>query len=113
MLEHGRKVGRDFSYSQRYAQMFEAAGLVDIVERHFVWPTSPWCKGSHMKMIATWAQKDFLDGLEGMTMALLTRVAGMTKEQVTAFVQEVKRDVCNTGIHAYTALVVVMGRKSG
>ncbi|KAJ2904580.1 S-adenosyl-L-methionine-dependent methyltransferase [Zalerion maritima] len=106
------RAGRDFSYSQHYRQMFQAAGLVDIQERHFVWPTSPWCKGEHLKKLSLWAQKDFLDGIEGMSMALMTRVGGMSREEVLEFLEKVKEDARNKNMHGFMPIIVVMGRKA-
>ncbi|KAB5526406.1 hypothetical protein GE09DRAFT_1064994 [Coniochaeta sp. 2T2.1] len=54
MVECAGRVGRDLSYSQRYRAMFAKAGLVDVQERHFLWPSNTWVKGRHYKKIATW-----------------------------------------------------------
>jgi SAM-dependent methyltransferase len=100
-VECAGRAGRDMSYSQRYAPMFRAAGLVDVTELHFAWPSSPWCKGRHLKKLASWFSKDMCDGVEAISMALLTRFGGMTEAEVKEFLEGVRKDVLNTRVHAY------------
>ena len=44
------------------------------------------------------------EGLEGITMAVFTRVYGKKKEEVKEIVKEVLKDVDDKNIHAYLAL---------
>ena len=95
------KLGRDVTYSQRYPQMFRDAGLVDVRELHFVWPMNPWPKGKHLKRLGALFAQDMLEGLEAFSMALFTRVAGLTKETVVEILEEVRKEIPDTSIHAY------------
>jgi len=42
-----------------------------------------------------------LRGLESLSLVVLTTGGGMTKEEVLAMNELVKKDIHNTGIHAY------------
>ncbi|KAB5542408.1 S-adenosyl-L-methionine-dependent methyltransferase [Coniochaeta sp. 2T2.1] len=112
MVECAGRVGRDLSYSQRYRAMFAKALLVDVQERHFLWPSNTWVKGRHYKKIATWFLKDLSDGLEAISLQILTRVAGMSKEEVTTLLEDVRKDLADPKIHAYMRVTVTMGRKA-
>jgi len=52
-----------------------------------------------------------LDGLEGYSMALLTRGLGMSNEEVQVFLADVRKDMKNPRIHAYWPMYFVYGRK--
>lgn len=54
----------------------EDIGFINIKEEHFPWPVSPWPKGKKQKLVALWIQQDFLDGLQGFSLALLTKAFG-------------------------------------
>jgi hypothetical protein len=80
---------------------FEEAGFVDVTETHFQWPSNTWPKGLRMKTLGSYWQEDMLRGLESLSLAVLTKGGGITKEEVLAMNELVKKDIHNTGIHAY------------
>lgn len=106
MVECVARAGRDMSYSQRYPSLFRAAGLEDVTERHFVWPSNHWVKGKQNKRLALWFQKDLGDGLEAISLRLLIGVGGMTKEEVTALLDQVRKDLGNPKYHSYMPVLV-------
>ena len=79
----------------------EAAGFVDIAEKHFYWPCNTWPRGKKKKLVAMWTQQNLLDGINAMSMAVLTRGAGWSKEQVEVFLANVRGDIRNRRIHSY------------
>lgn len=89
------------SYSQRYPELFRAAGLVDVEERHFVWPTNGWVRDRHLKKLAPWFRKDLGDGLEGLSLRFLMGVGGMAREEVEGLLQAVRRDLEDSKLHCY------------
>jgi hypothetical protein len=99
--EASRKAGRQWDNAQHYRRWFEELGYVDVREYRERLPLSPWVKGKKSKMLSLWLQHDVLVGIEGWSMALLTRQLGWTSEEVTRFVDEVKRDIANTSLHVY------------
>lgn len=103
-VECARRVGRDMSSSTRYAAMFRAAGLVDVEERRFVWPTNSWARGKRMKRLATWFRKDLSDGLEGLSLRLLMGVGGMSREEVEELIKGARRDLADTELHCFMSV---------
>ncbi|KAK6951648.1 hypothetical protein Daesc_006171 [Daldinia eschscholtzii] len=100
MLEGVTRLGRSWSNVKNYRRYFEEAGFENIVEKRFYWPTSPWAKGQYYKTVATYFQEDLLTGLEGISLKVLG-VLGLSPEQVREFVEDVKKDLRSTSIHAY------------
>ncbi|KAK3941359.1 S-adenosyl-L-methionine-dependent methyltransferase [Diplogelasinospora grovesii] len=111
MVDCIQRTGRDISYSQRYKEMFRLAGLVDVHDRHFVWPTNRWCRGEEYKRIATWFLKDMSDGLEAISLQILSRIAGMSRDEIDVFLDEVRKDLANPEYHVYIPVTVTMGRR--
>jgi hypothetical protein len=99
--EASRMAGRRWDNARHYRQWFEELGYVDIREHRERLPLSPWAKGKKPKISSLWLQHDIMVGIEGWSMALLTRQLGWTPEDVTRLVDEVKQDVANTSLHAY------------
>lgn len=99
--ESAAKLGRVVTNSKNYGKYMEAAGFVDIVEKHFYWPCNTWPKGKKEKLIGLWTQQNLLDGISAMSMAVLTRGAGWTKEEVEIFLAAVREDIKNRRIHSY------------
>lgn len=87
------------------------AGFIDIVEIPFMWPQNRWPKDKHFKELGLWTRENFTSGAEAMSLALLTRGLGWTREEVVVFVARVKNDMRDPRIHAYWPLYVVYGRK--
>jgi hypothetical protein len=48
-----------------------------------------------------WVYEDLAPGLEGLSMALFTRLLGWSKEEVDVFLVSVRNDMKNTKYHAY------------
>lgn len=110
-MSAAEKLGRSWKNVEKYSKFMEEAGFVDVTERHFQWPMNPWAKGKHMKILATYWMEDMLRALEGLSMAVLTRAGGMTKEEVETLTAKVRKDIVNKDIHAYQPVLVVYGRK--
>jgi len=113
MCEAARKLGRPMGsdVSEHYREWMEAAGFVDIEERHFMWPTNSWPKDPYMKELGRWNQVNIMDGLEGFCLALLIRGLGWKKEEVDIFVAKVTNDCRDKRIHGYYPMPVYWGRK--
>jgi hypothetical protein len=113
LCEAARKLGRPMGsdVSEQYAKWMQDAGFVDVQQRMFMWPSSPWPKDPLMKELGRWNQVNILDGLEGFCLALLIRGLGWKQEEVDIFVAKVSSDLRNRKIHAYFPMPVTMGRK--
>lgn len=102
VLEAAAKLGRKWTNAHRYRQWLEELGFRDVVEVKERLPLSPWVKSKRLKYLSLWLQHDMLSGLEGMSMALFTRVLGWKPDAVKAFLEDVRRDMQDTNIHAYS-----------
>jgi hypothetical protein len=78
----------------------EELGLEDVTERTFYWPTSAWAKGDYYKSVAAWWQADLLKGLEGISLKVMG-LMGWEAEKTREFLEEVRKDVKDTALHAY------------
>jgi hypothetical protein len=108
LAEGARKSGRAWDNITHYAEWMREIGFEDVVEKNFYWPTSSWAKGKYFKQIGIYFQEDMLNGLEGMSMKVLTRFMGWTPEEVQAFLVGVRRDFRDRSIHAYAAMWVTL-----
>jgi len=98
----GAKLGMDWMKASKYRQYMIDAGLEDVKELHFAWPSNEkWPKGSHYKTLGLWYYQNMMNGLQGISMAVLTRVWGWSKEEVDVFMVDVKRDYANRNIRCY------------
>jgi hypothetical protein len=49
-----------------------------------------------------WTYADLAGGLEGLSLGFFTRGLGWTKEEVEVFLVDVRKDMGDTKVHAYT-----------
>ena len=54
-----------------------------------------------MKTLGAWAKEDFIAGMEGWSLALLTRGMGIANDEVQAMLADVRREVEGGALHAY------------
>jgi hypothetical protein len=94
-------LGRAVTNSRFYPKYMEEAGFVDIVEKHYYWPMNTWPRGKREKLLGLWAGQNILDGVHGMSMAILTRGLGWSKEAVEMLLVGVRNDLKNRHIHSY------------
>ncbi|KAF5001984.1 hypothetical protein FDECE_10786 [Fusarium decemcellulare] len=111
LYEASKKIGRTIQSVAHDTTVLEKAGFVDIVHREFKWPFNTWPLNPKLKEIGRWQCVNMDMGLEAFSLALLTRVAGWTKEEVLACCTEVRKDIRNRRMHGYWTLHVVYARK--
>ncbi len=76
-LEAGDKFGRDLRIHEQMRGFIKEAGFENVVEKVYKWPIGPWPKDSHLKQLGLWNQLHWEEGIEGWSLALLTRVLGV------------------------------------
>jgi predicted lipid-binding transport protein (Tim44 family) len=101
IMKAAGKLGKDFTHSWRYKKYFEAAGFVDVHEKHFQWLIGPWAKGERLKLMRMLFRQELVQGLDGIAMALLTRGLGIEPAKVKEWVEEARGNLMDPGIHAY------------
>jgi hypothetical protein len=101
VVEGAKKLGRDWHCVQHYKRWFEEAGFEDVVESRFYWPMNPWAKGNKMKTIGQWSMQNALEGVNSISLAIMTRVLGKSSEEVESALQKVRHDIKDSSIHSY------------
>ena len=101
LIEGAKKIGRDWWCTPNYEKWFKEAGFEDVVERRYQWPSNTWPKGKKNKTLGLWTLTNALDGLNAVSMAMMTRVLGMSPEAVELDLVDVRRDMKDKSIHAY------------
>ncbi|KAK8055160.1 hypothetical protein PG993_000387 [Apiospora rasikravindrae] len=106
-----QKAGR-VDHTGQLPDMFRKAGLVDVKEETILWPMNPWAKGQRNKEAGLLWMELNKEGLESMTLALLTRYGDMSKDEAMELITMARVDLRDTKIHAYLPATIVMGRKA-
>ncbi|KAF3798444.1 Secondary metabolism regulator LAE1 [Colletotrichum gloeosporioides] len=101
VFEAARSIGRPLDYAPKCIPDLLRAGFVDIRRRTARWPFNTWPQHPKLKEIGRWHCTNLEMGLEGFSMALLTRVKGWDPAEVSALCDEAKKEVRNTNIHGY------------
>jgi len=86
----------------------KAVGFVDVTSETRRLPLGTWPIDPVEKEIGRYNVLNFLEGMESYTLALFTRVLGMSAEQVRSLVDEAKKDVCNRKLRWYFDLYVTL-----
>jgi len=89
----------------------ELVGFVNVVERVFKVPIGGWPADPKLRELGQWTLLEFVTGIEGYAMALLTRVMGWNTNEVHVFLAQVRAAVCDRSIHSYHEIRVVYGQK--
>ncbi|EPE04330.1 methyltransferase domain-containing protein [Ophiostoma piceae UAMH 11346] len=97
----GQKLGRDMDVTPKIASMMRKVGFVDVVEERYALPGNPWPKGKEAKTLGYWQMNNFSEGLQAITMTVLTKGVGMSVPEVELLLMEVRKDIKNTNIHFY------------
>ncbi|KIW81861.1 hypothetical protein Z517_04887 [Fonsecaea pedrosoi CBS 271.37] len=101
LLEASEKLGRSLGDATRHREHMTAAGFINVTVKHFKWPSNHWPKDPRHKVVGLWTLANIGEGLEGLSMALLSRGHGWSREQVLAYLTGVRRDLQDRRIHAY------------
>ncbi|KAL1876350.1 hypothetical protein VTK73DRAFT_9529 [Phialemonium thermophilum] len=112
LLQEGvRRLGRDALAALRYRAWMTDAGFVNVVERRFAVPMSPWAKGRDNKVLGAMQMTNHLEGIEGITLSVFTKGLGWTADQVSEFLVDVKKDLVDRRLHGYVPIIVIYGQK--
>lgn len=94
-------LGKDLKRAEKYKELLEEVGFVDVVEVQTQLPIGTWPAGKKMKTLGWWMRKDLLHGIEGVSMAFQTRGLGLSPEEVESHLSNVKKEMLSNKIHAY------------
>lgn len=101
MYDASVEFGREFQEIEPLRALMEEIGFVDVVRTRRKWPINAWPRDQRHKELGAWSRMNLENGLEAFTMAPLTRALGWSREEVTMFLADVRKDLDNRRIHAY------------
>ncbi|TQN63637.1 Secondary metabolism regulator LAE1, partial [Colletotrichum shisoi] len=100
LVDASNEIGRPLNYAPSSLDDLRDVGFVEIRHRVFQWPFNSWPEDPKLKEIGRWNCANLDMGLEGFSLALMTRVKGWTRDAVEELCEEVKREVVDTRLHA-------------
>lgn len=95
------KIGCDLRGITKIPALLEEAGYVNVNVESRKLPLGPWAKDSNIKQIGFLHRHQFLQGLNGIAMGLLTRVMGWKPEVVELHLVEIREAIKDKRIHGY------------
>ncbi|KAJ4995917.1 Secondary metabolism regulator LAE1 [Colletotrichum sp. SAR 10_66] len=105
------KLGRPLVSMSTHLDAIKAAGFVDVEFKEFKWPLNSWPKDARLKELGSWQCNNLDMGLEGLSLALLTRALDWSQEEVLALCALARKDLRNRSIHAYWRVHCVYAKK--
>lgn len=84
-----------------YVAWFEKAGFVDIHQTVFKSPTNPWPKSKLLKEVGKFQLLAHIEGLEGISLGLLTRGLNWKPEEVKVLMAKMRPELKSRAIHSY------------
>lgn len=106
-----RIIDRPMVFVSGIKDMYASVGFVDIHEKIFKIPCGTWPKDERLKELGRGWQLNVQSGLSGFTFANFYRAFGVKEDAIEVYLVDVRKDIANSKIHAYTAVHVVWGRK--
>ncbi|KAL8742179.1 MAG: hypothetical protein Q9184_008294, partial [Pyrenodesmia sp. 2 TL-2023] len=85
--------GIDGGAAHKFSRYLEEVGFENVVEEKIPWAIAPWPEDEKEKKIGQMEADNLNNGMEGMTMGLLTKNLGWTPEEVGEFVKEIRADL--------------------
>jgi hypothetical protein len=77
-VEAGEKIGRTFRILDLQTDFIKEAGFTNVNERKFKMPVGPWSSDPKLKDVGRYHLLECYQGIEGWSMALLTRLYGVS-----------------------------------
>lgn len=111
LTEAADKIGRPANITETFDDIMRKVGFEDVRKTRIRFPVSPWPKDPKLKDMGMWTQASLLPGLEGMSLAFMTREMDWSKEETLFLCAEVRKELSNPKIHAYWNGYVMYGRK--
>jgi len=97
MLAATKKVGVDSLKTLEHPKMMADQGMQSIGVRQLKIPLGPWAKGKREKQIGVFAQKDLVEGLDGISTKLLL-LMGYEPEALNKFLEDVRKDLMDPAV---------------
>lgn len=93
------KIGRVINTGPQLETWIRDAGFKNVQVKKYLVPMGAWPKDKHLKTLGAWNLVEAESGFEAGIMAILTRHAGWSKEEVDILVAKTRSDAKNPAIH--------------
>ncbi|KAH0611186.1 uncharacterized protein H6S33_011613 [Morchella sextelata] len=104
--------GREWlSVSANIKSIVNTAGFVDAVGEMGMIPTGGWHPDANLKELGMCMLKHWVEGAEGITLDMFTRVLGWKKTDVDELLVKIRKDLLNPKIHTFTTAWLLYARK--
>ena len=101
LVDGSNRLGRPLEVARGHQKRLLDAGFVNVTTRVYRWPVNTWPRDPKYREIGLWTLANVDSGLEGLSMALLTRGLGWSRDEVLTFLAEVRQQLRNRTVHAY------------
>jgi len=103
MLAAMKNIGVDSLKVLEHPKMMTERGFQNVGERPLKIPLGPWAKGKKEKQIGIMAQKDMVDGLDGVSTKLLLMM-GYEPEALKESLENVRKDFMDPSVSSICLL---------
>ena len=111
MMEGARNLGIDLEASNSFPTLLAEVGFVSIKSETYAWPINSWPKDQAMKENGMWVTQNFLQGLQGFSMAYFARGLGWKPAEVEVMVSKVRTQSRDRRSHVYMPISFFWARK--
>ncbi|KAK5030648.1 hypothetical protein LTS07_005432 [Exophiala sideris] len=101
LLDATVQVGQAANKPIQYEEWMQQAGFVNTRTVVYKWPTNSWPPDGKLKTMGLWNHYNALQGLQGFTVGLFTRILGWSLGKTDTLLMNVKKDLEDKDIHAY------------
>jgi hypothetical protein len=109
LYESGKVMGLDFQAPNRFHDLLEAGGFVDVQTQWFNWPIGPWAKGDKYKVMGEMVLEDFTGAME-MT-APMYKAVGWSEEGALGLIREAIEEMKDQKVLLYQKVCFAYGKK--
>ncbi|KAK6227034.1 methyltransferase domain-containing protein [Colletotrichum tabaci] len=105
------KFGRSFFRIAPLKNAVIDVGFVDAFLTVTKWPSNAWPKHRKWKEIVIRNGESMMSGLEGFSMAAVSRGHGWTREEVNVFLVDMRKEIKDRGVNTSWPVYFITGRR--
>lgn len=110
-VEGSHRAGQPLDVAGKVGGHLRRSGFQNVHDRVFKIPYGPWPKKEQMKLIGKMMMVNVLEGFEGFSLAIFTRVLGMTSDEAKEFNEQVLKELRDQRMNLWVKMVVSYGQK--